>query len=71
VSLRLPDGESVSDGRGAEPGRGAPPADRFWPHAYFKQFLRDKPIDHRHHVTRHGDDMPEVKDWRWDGAVSH
>ncbi|HXU82675.1 MAG TPA: phosphoketolase family protein, partial [Polyangia bacterium] len=40
-------------------------------HAYFKQFLRDKLYEHRHYVTRHGDDMPEVKDWRWDGAASH
>jgi xylulose-5-phosphate/fructose-6-phosphate phosphoketolase len=36
-------------------------------HAYFKQLLRDKLIEHRHHVNRYGDDMPEVKDWRWDG----
>ena len=38
-------------------------------HAYFKQFLRDKLIEHRHHVNRQGDDLPEVKEWRW-GAVS-
>jgi len=38
-------------------------------HAYFKQFLRDKLIEHRLYVQRHGDDMPEVKQWRWDGAA--
>jgi xylulose-5-phosphate/fructose-6-phosphate phosphoketolase len=38
-------------------------------HAYFKQLLRDKLIEHRLHVNRHGDDLPEVKEWRW-GAVS-
>jgi xylulose-5-phosphate/fructose-6-phosphate phosphoketolase len=37
-------------------------------HAYFKQLMRDKLIEHRHHVNSHGDDMPEVKDWRWDAA---
>jgi xylulose-5-phosphate/fructose-6-phosphate phosphoketolase len=37
-------------------------------HAYFKQLLRDTLLEHRQHVNRYGDDMPEVKDWRWDGA---
>jgi xylulose-5-phosphate/fructose-6-phosphate phosphoketolase len=34
--------------------------------AYFKQFLRDKLIEHRQYVNQHGDDLPEVKNWRWD-----
>jgi xylulose-5-phosphate/fructose-6-phosphate phosphoketolase len=34
-------------------------------HAYVKQFLRDKLIEHRQYVNRTGDDMPEVRDWRW------
>jgi xylulose-5-phosphate/fructose-6-phosphate phosphoketolase len=33
--------------------------------AHFKQFLRDKLVDHKQYVREHGDDMPEVKDWRW------
>jgi xylulose-5-phosphate/fructose-6-phosphate phosphoketolase len=33
--------------------------------AYAKQALRDKLIEHRQYVTRYGDDMPEVKNWRW------
>jgi xylulose-5-phosphate/fructose-6-phosphate phosphoketolase len=32
---------------------------------HFKQFLRDKLIEHRSYVNRHGEDMPEVRDWKW------
>jgi xylulose-5-phosphate/fructose-6-phosphate phosphoketolase len=33
--------------------------------AYLKQHLRDKRIEHRHYVRKHGDDMPEISGWRW------
>jgi xylulose-5-phosphate/fructose-6-phosphate phosphoketolase len=33
--------------------------------AHVKQAMRDKLIEHRHYVAEHGDDMPEVRDWRW------
>jgi xylulose-5-phosphate/fructose-6-phosphate phosphoketolase len=33
--------------------------------AHFKQFLRDKLIEHRHYVNHHGEDMPEIRDWKW------
>ena len=33
--------------------------------AYAKQALRDKLIEHKQYITRYGDDMPEVKNWRW------
>lgn len=33
--------------------------------AYAKQALRDKLIDHQEYISRYGDDMPEVKEWRW------
>ncbi len=33
--------------------------------AYAKQAMRDKLIDHKQYIARHGDDMPEVKNWRW------
>jgi xylulose-5-phosphate/fructose-6-phosphate phosphoketolase len=33
--------------------------------AYAKQAIRDKLIDHRQYICRHGEDMPEVQQWRW------
>jgi xylulose-5-phosphate/fructose-6-phosphate phosphoketolase len=33
--------------------------------AYLKQELRDKLIDHRRYITQYGDDLPEVREWRW------
>ena len=33
--------------------------------AHAKQALRGKLIAHRRHVTTTGDDLPEVRDWRW------
>lgn len=32
---------------------------------YPKQFLRDRLIEHKLYVSRHGDDMPELRDWKW------
>ena len=32
--------------------------------AYLKQDLRDKLIDHRHYITTHWQDVPEVREWR-------
>jgi xylulose-5-phosphate/fructose-6-phosphate phosphoketolase len=33
--------------------------------AHFKQFLRDKLIEHKQYIMEHGDDMPEIKNWKW------
>jgi xylulose-5-phosphate/fructose-6-phosphate phosphoketolase len=33
--------------------------------AHFKQFLRDKLIDHKQYIMEHGDDMPDIKSWKW------
>ena len=35
--------------------------------AYVKQWLRDQLIEHHQYITRYGDDMPAVRDWRWGG----
>jgi xylulose-5-phosphate/fructose-6-phosphate phosphoketolase len=33
--------------------------------AHFKQFLRDKLTDHKEYIVEYGDDMPEIKNWKW------
>jgi xylulose-5-phosphate/fructose-6-phosphate phosphoketolase len=33
--------------------------------AHFKQFLRNKLVEHKQYVREHGDDLPEVRNWKW------
>jgi len=33
--------------------------------AHFKQFLRNKLIGHKEYIVKYGDDMPEIRDWKW------
>lgn len=33
--------------------------------AYTQQFIRDKLIEHRQYITQYGEDMPEIRNWKW------
>ncbi len=32
---------------------------------YFKQSIDEKLIEHQQYIRRHGDDMPEIREWTW------
>lgn len=33
--------------------------------AYAKQLIRNRLIDHKEYIRKHGADMPEIRDWKW------
>ena len=38
--------------------------------AYAKQELRDKLIDHKTYIRQYGEDMPEIRNWKWRQKVA-
>lgn len=38
--------------------------------AHIKQEMRDKLIDHKKYIHEHGDDMPEIREWKWQISIT-
>ncbi|MBC7920920.1 MAG: phosphoketolase family protein [Ferruginibacter sp.] len=35
--------------------------------AYLKQMLKDKLIEHKQYINKNGEDLPEIRNWKWNG----
>ena len=37
--------------------------------AFLIQLMKDKLVEHRQYITAHGQDLPEIRDWKWNGGA--
>ena len=37
--------------------------------AYLRQAMADRLIEHKHYIDKHGEDLPEIRNWKW-GATA-
>jgi xylulose-5-phosphate/fructose-6-phosphate phosphoketolase len=36
--------------------------------AHLRQHMRDRRIEHKLYIEEHGEDLPEIRNWRWPGS---